>query len=465
MKAHAPIRPTPARATMLLLGNYRPAIAVAQALKSDGHQVIAGQEGEPLGAHCSRYVDAFWDHPPLKDDPAAFLEALMSLLMARPDIKAVVPVSEEFAVALARYERTIRQHTLLASPARRIVSLFSDKLAALTLAHSLGVPTLPFACVEDRASLLEQAERIGYPLTVRGLGTTARVFSKKALILADAQALTGAIAHWPDGHDRLLLQRFAAGHRHNLYFAARAGKLTGMLEAKILRTNALDGTGLAVDGITKTPDDQLVADLQKLITATNYTGIGLAQFIIDPTTGQRCFLELNPRISGSHVIAEQAGLPLSRMAVELARRATPDVPANAAVKPGLRYVWTGGDLLAAKQALADGEITIARALGWAARAIWSALRADFHMICSWRDPGPALISMLLLLPRCSSLRQALRRNFAAGRIISSPRDVSPRTRTGDIRGKRKPGVSGPTGSKSRKPRLSKPIPREHSATG
>ena len=414
---HAPAR------TVLLLGNYRPAIAIARALAKEGIRVIVGGEGEPLGAHCSRYVDEIWDHPKLADDEMCFLDALMDLLSARPDIEAVLPVTEEFALFLAAHEEQVKSRVRLASPRRATIEVFNDKLAALTLAQEQGVPTLPFAHVNSYGSLLDEARTIGFPLTVRGIGATARIAGRKALICEDMAALKNALPTWPEDHSSLLLQRFAHGTRRNIYFASQQGRLIGVCQTQILRTNAPDGTGLAVDGATEQPDGDLVADTEKLVAATNYTGIGLAQFIVDPARHERCFLELNPRVSGSHAVAERAGLPLSLLAVELSQGERDDTrPAHSeasyAARTGLRYAWTDGDLLAAKYAVLDGTISPRKAALWVWKAVRSAFAADIQMVWSWRDPGPTLISLLLLLPRCRSLRRALRAWFERRRTLS-----------------------------------------------
>lgn len=415
----------PERVSVLLLGNYRATIAVARALSQAGYRVISGLEGEPLGAHCSRFVDEFWNHPDLRKGGDAFLAALIDFVSRRRDLGVVLPVSEEFALFLAEHEDAITARLVLASPARTVVETFADKPSALNLASALGVPTAPFACVSDYASLLSESVRLGFPLTVRALGATARLLGRKALICADRKALTATLPDWPQGHARLLLQSFASGRRHNLYFAAQAGRLIAVAESQIHRTNALDGTGLAVDGTTVHPDTQLVADTQRLISATGYTGIGLAQFIVDNQSGKRCFLELNPRVSGSHIVAESAGLPLSRLAVELATGARPQLIGRIAEcrfvgRAGLRYAWTGGDLIALKQGLAGGEISLSQALMWLLRAVRTALSAHIHMVASWRDPGPALMLLLLLMPRGRRLASAFAKLWTARRIRHAP---------------------------------------------
>ena len=237
---------------------------------------------------------------------------------------------------------------------------------------------------------------------------TARIGHKKALIFQNMSALRAALPEWPAGHKFLLLQRFASGRRHNVYFAARGGKLLGVVESRIARTNHPDGTGLAVDGETVVPSAELVGDTERLVRETGYTGVGLAQFIVDEEKGARCFLELNPRVAGSHAVAELAGLPLSGLAVDLA--IAPDaVPLGSVMsgRAGMRYVWTCGDVIGTKFALMRGEAGVVRTAAGLVRTVWAALATDVHMTWSWRDPKPSIRALASTLPRFNWLRTAL----------------------------------------------------------
>ncbi|MGI9413166.1 MAG: hypothetical protein ACR2PM_05830 [Hyphomicrobiales bacterium] len=393
---------------ILLLGNYRPALAIARALSARGYRIVMGLEGDGGGCEHSRHVWQSWDHPRLANDPAAFRAALKAYLADRPDIVAVFPVAEEFVHCLAEPPRGLPERVKLVSPGAALVRLFSDKLEALALAKSLDVPVLPYRLAVDYGDLIASARAIGFPLTLRPLGTTARIGHKKALIFKTMKHLRSALPDWPAGHKFLLLQRFASGRRHNVYFAARDGKLLGVVESRIARTNHPDGTGLAVDGETVVPSADLVGDTERLARETGYTGVGLAQFIVDEERNTRCFLELNPRVAGSHAVAELAGLPLSGLAVDLAMApaAVPLAPV-ASGRAGMRYVWTCGDVIGTKFALMRGEAGVAGSLAGLTRALWAALCADVHMTWSWRDPKPSLRALVSTLPRFNWLRTAL----------------------------------------------------------
>ncbi len=416
---------SPAPATVLLLGNYRPAVVIARTLAKRGFRIILGLQGEHHGCRYSRHVHEVWDHPALANGNSAFSVALGRFLAERRGIQFVFPVTEEFANYFAAHSDLLAKGATLVSPRPEVIATFSDKISALKLARNLSVATLPFKLVHDYSSLIASAGEIGFPLTVRPLGTTARLNQKKALILAGPGDLKEALPAWPDQHGSLLLQQFASGIRHNLYFAACNGRIIAACQSKIFRTNDPDGTGLAVVGQTVPVSRTLLGDTQSLVAATNYTGIGLAQFIVDSQTGERCFLELNPRVSGSHAVPEHAGVPLSSLAIELAANQTSNIEPAEAAQYGclygasdLTYVWTSGDIHGAKTAVINGEIGILGFAAWLCRALVSAIRSDCHMIWRLDDPLPAIVATFNVLPNFTKLRLWSRKLINRDRVVS-----------------------------------------------
>ncbi len=394
--------------TALLLGNYRPALAVARSLTAAGYRIVVGAEGDEGGCELSKHVAEVWDHPPLEDGADGFLEGLERFLELRFDIEIVVPISEEFVNLLADVGWTAPEGVVLVGPAHEVVRTCSDKIATLELTQEIGVRTLPFEIVTDHRALFEQAARTGYPVVVRPLGTTARLGHKKAVIAATPEDLIEDVPEWPEEHEELLLQQCASGLRHNIYFAAQDGRLIGVVASRIRRTNHPDGTGLAVRGETIEPPAALVRDTEALVGALDYTGIGLAQFIVDTETGDRCFLELNPRISGSHAVPDGAGVPLSAMAVDLAHGLNIARPGSCLQgQSGLQYVWTSGALLGAKLAYLRGEIGLWKAFSFAVDAFADAFVADIHLVWSWSDPKPGIRALCAVLPRFTRLRNAI----------------------------------------------------------
>ncbi len=376
---------------VLLLGNYRPALVVARKLAKLGFSVMLGKGSGEGGIEYSRFVARCWDHPCPQKSPKVFLSELNRLLQLCPEIQTIVPISEDFVVLLAQKANRLCRDVTLASPDAEIVKKFWKKQSAYEVADKAGVPCLPTALVASHGELLQEAVRVGFPLIVRPVGITARLGHKKAEIIENSDALAALFPDWPVGHNQLLLQRFATGIRHNVYFAADKGSLVGAVESRIFRTDHPDGTGLATDGQTVKPTESLIRDTSALIAATGYSGIGLTQFIIDERSGERCFLELNPRISGSHAVPEAAGLPLTELAVTIANGQYDRGRVSYKTKTGLRYGWTYGDIRGLKSAIAEGEIGIFDAAVWAMKMVVTVIRADFQLSGSISDPVPELV--------------------------------------------------------------------------
>lgn len=378
------------RHTVLLLGNYRPALVAARALSELGCRIVLGLGGGEGGNEHSRAVDEVWDHPELVGAGDQFVAALEKFLTSRPDITVVYPIGEPFLLCFAERGMRFEDRVLIASVPPGIATTCSDKLAMLDLATTAGVECLPYRAVDTYDDLLSVAKAVAFPVVIRPLNSKVLLGKRKAVICKDKEALKAAIPLWPKGVTTLLVQREASGVRHNVFFAAHNGKVFRALETQILRTDRIDGTGYAVDGLTVPLTPKLLFETKALAKSLDFTGVGLAQFICDPKTGRSCFLELNPRLAGSHAITEYAGLELTRLGIELAADVAPDAAdRDVSYRTGIRYAWSYGDLRGIKTALADGEASLADMPAMIGRLLWTALRAETHMSWSWRDPAPA----------------------------------------------------------------------------
>jgi len=382
--------------TILLLGNYRPTLTLARVLSSHGYRIISGLEGCDGGAQYSRYVDKIWDHPHINTNSEGFAKKLPGFIREN-NIDVIFPVSEDSVRFFADRPDFKCGNAVIASVEANLIKHCLDKMFMMELAQAHNIPTAPFAFASNQRQLVEKSQAIGFPLVIRPQDSNQRLDGKKALFIVDEPDLQQQLPKWPAQQKGLIIQKKAKGIRHNIYFAARNGKLFRYLHAVILRTDADDGSGLAVEGITIKPDPQLQHFTATLVEGLNYSGIGCAQYLVDDNTGDISFLEINPRIAGNHAVPEFAGLELSSILVDMASNKALNTRLLHG-RTGIRYVWTYGDLLSAKSAWLRREIgsltTCARIL----RATWVSLRAHTHMSYVWYDPGPGLMSLLSLAP-------------------------------------------------------------------
>jgi hypothetical protein len=243
------------RGSVLLLGNYRPTICLVRELKALGYRTVVGRGGGEGGAEHSRFTDEVWDHPPC--DGRHFVRALAALLARRPDITVVFPWAR-LRPRGRRGARPASGRPRLRDPTAAVIEATLDKVAAYALARSVGVPVAPYAVVDAPSALGARCAAIGYPVVLRPLDAAGGLAGEKALIVASEAELDRALAASTRAHRGILAQRYVTGRRHNLYFAARMGRLVRLLEAVIERTDRLDDTGLAVEGrsIEPTPSSR-----------------------------------------------------------------------------------------------------------------------------------------------------------------------------------------------------------------
>lgn len=384
-----PGKPAPpaSRTAVLLVGNYRPTLAIARALEPLGHPIIVAGQGGEGAAEASRHVReivAMADgrhgaNPVWLSDPCSLSDL---------DIGMVMPVTEEASRQIAECQELASRDVTWIMPAAETVLTCLDKPAMYARCQALGIPTEPFAETE-RQHLSQAVASVGTPCVVRPEDSTRRIGDEKAVFIDTPAALDHSALNALPRRQRLIVQRKATGIRHNLYFAAAQGRLIAMCEARIARTDRRDGTGLAVEGVTLAPNADLVRWTETLTRSLDYTGIGCAQFLVDAHSGQYAFLEINPRVPGNHAIAEAAGLPLARLAVELATDAYELAPLIVG-RPGLRFAWTYGDLRGLRAAMRGGDLALGDGLSWLGKAASAAVQADLHMTWSRRDPRPTL---------------------------------------------------------------------------
>lgn len=373
--------------TVLLLGNYRPTVAVARRMAMLGYRVIVTRDRGGLAA-VSRSVSEVWDAPKTAKDQG-FFDCLAEFLEERPDIGFVVPVEESYVLGLARNREKLPANRVYGSPTDKIVTTCLDKVAMLEVAERAGVPSAPASVVETLDDLFDAAKRIAFPLIVRPLSSLHPIAGRKALIAQDESILREALLEWPEGHRQLIVQRFIRGPRFNVDFAAQKGKIIQAVATRILRTDAHDGTGIDVCGKTLPMPDDLRDFTARMAAALDYTGVGLIQFMVDRARDEITFLELNPRFNGNTAVPDRAGLELCRLAIDLAENPDRDeMPFESA--GGLRHSWFYGDIQGIRKSVRHGMMKRGQVPAALWRAVRDAATADFHVIWNWRDPLPGI---------------------------------------------------------------------------
>lgn len=372
---------------VLLLGNYRPTVAIARRFAALGYRVIVTRDAGGLAAASTKTAEV-WDAPRKMTDPD-FFGCLAEFLKRRPDIEIVVPVEEPYVLGLAHHRAELPPDRIYGTPDDKTVITCLDKIAMLEVAEAAGVPSAAAQVVTTHAGILAAARELGFPVVVRPLSSSRPIGGRKALIALEPDELARRLTDWPKGHDSLIVQRFIRGPRFNVDFAAQRGRVIQAVATRILRTDAEDGTGIDVCGRTLPMPDDLRSYTARMAAHLNYTGVGLIQFMVDRERDEISFIELNPRFNGNTAVPDRAGLELCRLAIDLAR--DPDRSERIIeAQGGLRHAWFYGDVRGVRKSLQSGMLRRSQ-VPWALwRAVRDAVTADFHVIWSWRDPAPGI---------------------------------------------------------------------------
>jgi len=377
--------------TVLIIGTYRQTLTVIRSVARAGYRVILGIHGETGGCERSRYVDEVWQHPDTDGD--RFLDELNSFLTGRPEIKMVFPVGEtELRCFLEKKDGMPPDVQFLMSDPESIC-LCLDKPAMSAIVDELGIPQASYASVSSSAALFDASDSIGYPCIVKPVDSTVRILDKKAITFDTAAEIRDCLSSWPPENLSLIVQKLVSGRRHNIYFFSSKGRIDALAQVEILRTDSLDGNGLAVSGITVSPSPVLVAYCEKILQRLNYDGAGCVQFLVDDAGDEISFLELNPRLGANFAIVYRAGIDLPAMMINAACEVTDreSMPIQHCGE-GVRYAWVTGDIIGLKNAIRDKKVGIRQAAVWLFAMLRSSMKASVHITWDWRDPIPFLVS-------------------------------------------------------------------------
>jgi predicted ATP-grasp superfamily ATP-dependent carboligase len=377
--------------TVLTLGNSREVLTVIRSLARAGYRVIAGKVTERDPTEFSRHTAASWLHPAPATDPEAFVAAI-GAFHARQRIDYVYPIGETPMRAIIHGASQLPSARLVMVDAETALTCF-DKGRMHAVARELGIPVPMTLADVTPAELVDAARRCGFPCVLKASDSSELLLGEKALLCNDELGIAELARRLVAPNIGIVVQSFAPGQRVNCNFAAWDGELRLYSELRVIRTDRPNGTGLAVDSVSAPPTPSLRRHTEALARHFRYTGVGCAQFLVDPVSGAIAFLELNPRLDAACSLPVACGCDLPLWAIEIARRRAgdrADLPEDADYRIGVRGNWLLGDLRARAKASRSGMPGSPPTLVWLGRAARSFLAAKHHAVWSWRDPGPAL---------------------------------------------------------------------------
>lgn len=220
-------------------------------------------------------------------------------------------------------------------PESTVLNKFGDKTLARQLAIDAGVPVVPGSdgecnTHEEVRSFIEDGEDpVGYPVIVKaahgGGGRGMRVIRSheelgENLERAQSEALTAF------GNAAMFVERYVEAPRHVEVQILSDGETTYHLyerDCSVQRrfqkvVEIAPSVGLPVE-----LQKRLHEDAVRLISAAGYRAAGTVEFLVDPTTWNHYFIEVNPRIQVEHTVTEVVtGVDLVQSQIRVAQGET-----------------------------------------------------------------------------------------------------------------------------------------------
>jgi len=211
---------------------------------------------------------------------------------------------------------------------------FGLKHVARTFAEKSDVPLLPgTGLLADAAEALRAAERIGYPVmlksTAGGGGIGMRRCANADELLAGFEA-TERLAKTHFKQAGIFMEKLVplARHVEVQIFGDGRGKIVtlGDRDCSLQRRHQKVVEETPAPGLTAKTRTALAATAIRIASAAHYRSAGTVEYVLDGTTGDFYFLEVNTRIQVEHGVTEEVtGVDLIEWMVRLAAGDLPEL--------------------------------------------------------------------------------------------------------------------------------------------
>ena len=200
---------------------------------------------------------------------------------------------------------------IFVGPRPESIRLFGDKISAKKLVASVGVPTLPGYLEEDQSleKLMEEAEKIGYPVMVKaaggGGGRGLKIIgsaseAKEAIESAQREGLNAF------GSTRVFLEKYLTQAKHIEFqiFGEIDGNVYHLFdrECSIQRRHQKLIEEALSPSLSFELREQMARSAINIAKEAKYLGAGTIEFLLEGN--QFYFLEMNTRLQVEHPVTE-----------------------------------------------------------------------------------------------------------------------------------------------------------------
>ena len=241
-------------------------------------------------------------------------------------------------------EKCRKENIVFIGPHQEAIQAMAFKSNAKALIQKSGVPVIPGYAGSDQTlkTLTKEALRVGFPLIIKavagGGGKGMRIVHNKQELSAAIEAAKSESLH-AFSNDELLIEKYIPSGKHIEFqiFGDQHGNAIHILEREcsLQRRYQKVIEESPSPALTKSLREKMGAAAVNAAKAIQYDNAGTVEFILDTSTQEFFFLEVNTRLQVEHpVIEEITGLDLVQLQIEVAQGMPLSVNQNDIVSDG-----------------------------------------------------------------------------------------------------------------------------------
>jgi len=289
---------------LLTNGQLRKTLSAVRSLGKKNIEAFAAEEALMNISGFSRYCTKNLVYPSPVKRPDDFLEWL-DRTIDHYGIDYLFPMDDAAMTLAVSQKDYLSRKVKFTAPDAGLYEMAADKWEAVKLAEKAGL-TCPVTVLPEKEDDLEScAEKVGFPAIVKARKSSG---SRGIRAVNSLEELVTAYREINSIFPRpMLQQRILTGPRFDvcLIFDEQS-KLKGSFAQKEVRHFPLEMGPSTVQQSIKLP--QLVSQCAQMLGDVGWSGVAEIEFMLDETTGNYVFMEINPRFWNSLELAVYCGI-------------------------------------------------------------------------------------------------------------------------------------------------------------
>jgi len=375
---------------VLVIGDdTRSFLSTVRSLGRQGVEVHVAPFDFRAPALASRYIHARHFLPYYLDGGAEWLDAMRTLLREQR-FALVIPCDERGLLPLCLHREELEALCPLAIPSPQALDIFFDKVKTRALAESVGVPVAPGRMLTRDDTVDSIVADIGLPVVIK----EPMSYALPELYVRTSTRIVGeraALAAWLARHDHagpILLEQMFPGFGLGVSVLCHAGKVLQAFE----HHRAFEMNGSSYYRKSAPLDPGRLAAVERMVEASNYTGLAMFEFKVNPADGGWILIEVNARPWGSLPLPVSIGVDFPYRLYRLLAHDEPtppvDYPVGRYCRNLVQDMWQARS--GAARLVRRPHKFLAHCMGW----LWSfhrvAIGREHHDTLVLDDPAPGL---------------------------------------------------------------------------